>query len=57
MSRSHISTSEKSMALKAKRIIYIDMINELSDHLVKGGFSLDKRIIFGVRYEIFPHCP
>ncbi len=46
MSRSHISTSEKSMALKAKRIIYIDMINELSDHLVKGGFSLDKTDYF-----------
>ena len=46
MSRSHISTSEESMALKTKRIIYIDMINELSDHLVKGGFSLDKTDYF-----------
>ena len=40
MFRNHITISEKNMALKVKRIIYDYMIDELSDHLRKGGFLL-----------------
>lgn len=32
--------------LKAKRIILSNMIYELSDHLVKGGFPLDETDYF-----------